>query len=593
MTSLTVGTAYQAINPADGTAIIVGPVGIGTSAPVNNLHIEESVNSAVETQLLLSNSGLGNHAAGIGFQTAAEYTTYGPKAGIVFERQFAFGGGALKFFNSANTTTAAGFTAADERMRITQTGFVGIGTAAPTGPLHVNQDLNGVVVSGLSNPNAGNFATTGFRVGQDITTLGTQRYGELRYWGSGTPALAFGFGNPNQVGLITATGAVNGLTVATLANAPIKFLTNTAGVNNERMRIREDGRVLIGTNVVPPAEPTTMLTVRRDADERIAIRVENQSNTANAAARVFAVSQLAVPNTPISIGMDAFPQNFNPATIGAFAPGSTAISTFAAFGAMPATRGNLFIASRGPLQRIAFHTGNQLIDQNSERMRIQNNGQVGIGTPNPGYPLEVINSIYARRQQDDLMVRLGLQTLTSHWSISNYGLQPGLTQRAFAIATEAPMAPAVRLLITAAGRVGIGTNNPQEQLHVVGHAAKTVGGTVWRFLSDARLKQNIQPLQGALSKMLGLRGFTFEWKDPSQHEGETGSQMGLIAQETEKVFPQWVSEDDKGFKWLEPAGFDALSIEAMRELNQRIDDLKAANDALKQRIETLERKQRE
>lgn len=122
--------------PGQDTAAAGTPemrVGIGTAAPVGNLHIEETPaeNSAVATQLLLSNSGGGNHAAGIGFQTASEYTTYGPKAGIVFERTAPWGAGDMKFFISNNTTNAAGFTAADERMRITQTGTVGIGTGAP------------------------------------------------------------------------------------------------------------------------------------------------------------------------------------------------------------------------------------------------------------------------------------------------------------------------------------------------------------------------------------------------------------------------------------------------------------------------------
>ena len=135
----TLAIGYPGTTPANGTAIILGPVGFGTNAPVSNLHVEETPpdNSAGATQLLLSNSGLGNHAAGIGFQTAAEYTTYGPKAGIVFERKAAWGAGDMKFFTSNNTTTAAGFTAADERMRITQTGNVGIGTAGPQGVFHV------------------------------------------------------------------------------------------------------------------------------------------------------------------------------------------------------------------------------------------------------------------------------------------------------------------------------------------------------------------------------------------------------------------------------------------------------------------------
>lgn len=123
-----------------------GGMGIGTSVPLSNLHIQESVDSAIETQLLLSNRNIGSGGAGIGFQTAsaAESLLYVPKAGIVLERQASFGRGALKFFNS-DTASAAGFAAADERMRITRTGDVGIGTTVPAGKLDV--------ITGAANSN--------------------------------------------------------------------------------------------------------------------------------------------------------------------------------------------------------------------------------------------------------------------------------------------------------------------------------------------------------------------------------------------------------------------------------------------------------
>ena len=59
--------------------------------------------------------------------------------------------------------------------------------------------------------------------------------------------------------------------------------------------------------------------------------------------------------------------------------------------------------------------------------------------------------------------------------------------------------------------------------------------------------------------------------------------MGMIAQEVEAVFPQWVGTDRQGYKDLTIRGFEALTVEAMREL-------KAENEALKNRLSDLERR---
>jgi len=107
--------------------------------------------------------------------------------------------------------------------------------------------------------------------------------------------------------------------------------------------------------------------------------------------------------------------------------------------------------------------------------------------------------------------------------------------------------------------------------------------------SDLRLKQNVRPLNGAIDQLLQLKGVTFEWKDPSTHghENETGTVTGFIAQDVEKVFPQWVHEkgytapDGQTYRTLELRQIEALEVESIREL-------KAENDALKRRMDLLE-----
>jgi hypothetical protein len=95
--------------------------------------------------------------------------------------------------------------------------------------------------------------------------------------------------------------------------------------------------------------------------------------------------------------------------------------------------------------------------------------------------------------------------------------------------------------------------------------------------SDIRLKQNVRPLTDALDTLLQFKGVTFEWKNPEEHQNHTGKQTGVIAQDVEKVIPQWVGEDKKGFKTVDPDARTvlALQVEAFREQQAEINDLKA------------------
>lgn len=115
-----------------------------------------------------------------------------------------------------------------------------------------------------------------------------------------------------------------------------------------------------------------------------------------------------------------------------------------------------------------------------------------------------------------------------------------------------------------------------------GNAIKPGGGP-WAAPSDARLKKNVRSLDGALEKMLSLHGIVFEWKEPEKQGDLTGIQMGLLAQDVETVFPQWVGSDRNGYKNITTRGFEALTVESIREL-------KAENEALKAKIIEIEAK---
>ncbi len=118
--------------------------------------------------------------------------------------------------------------------------------------------------------------------------------------------------------------------------------------------------------------------------------------------------------------------------------------------------------------------------------------------------------------------------------------------------------------------------------------ASRPGGGAWTDSSDRRLKQNIQPLQNVLSRLLRLQGVSFEWKVPLNQGNRTGIQLGMIAQDVEPVFPDWVGTASNGDKTLTFRGFEALTVEAFRELKAENDQLKAICRSLETRLASLE-----
>ena len=131
--------------------------------------------------------------------------------------------------------------------------------------------------------------------------------------------------------------------------------------------------------------------------------------------------------------------------------------------------------------------------------------------------------------------------------------------------------------------MGIGTGSPAFALHVNGSAGKPGGGS-WSVASDERLKKNIHPVEAALDRLLQLRGVGFEYKDPEAVHELPGERMGLIAQQVESVFPDWVETGSDGMKRLTVRGFEALTVEALRQLREEKD---SEIEALKREMEGL------
>jgi hypothetical protein len=140
------------------------------------------------------------------------------------------------------------------------------------------------------------------------------------------------------------------------------------------------------------------------------------------------------------------------------------------------------------------------------------------------------------------------------------------------------------LTILGNGRVGIRTTAPAALLHVNGDAGNNTG--VWSNLSDRRLKKDIEPIQGALETVNGLQGVSFRWKD-AEKDAQFGRVRGLIAQDVEKVLPEWIKTDPDGYKRLEPIGIDALLIEAIKESKAENEQLRRELNDLRELVQKL------
>lgn len=131
-------------------------------------------------------------------------------------------------------------------------------------------------------------------------------------------------------------------------------------------------------------------------------------------------------------------------------------------------------------------------------------------------------------------------------------------------------------------------NNYQVNSLGVGTAASGTAGEIRAtnnvtayYSSDARLKENVQPIENALGIVSAVGGKTFDWTDAyiAEHGGEDGyfvqkSDFGVIAQHVQAVFPLAVRTREDGTLAVDYEKLVAVAFAAIDQLRAEVEALK-------------------
>ena len=141
------------------------------------------------------------------------------------------------------------------------------------------------------------------------------------------------------------------------------------------------------------------------------------------------------------------------------------------------------------------------------------------------------------------------------------------------------------MVIDANGEVGIGQANPSVKLDVNG-SVNCTGGTC---SSDERWKKDIQPLQNSLANIQKLQGVSYYWRTdefPNKDFNQT-KQIGVIAQEVEKIYPELINTNNEGYKSMDYMSLTAILLEGLKEQQQLIEQQSQRIIELEQQMEKI------
>ena len=122
------------------------------------------------------------------------------------------------------------------------------------------------------------------------------------------------------------------------------------------------------------------------------------------------------------------------------------------------------------------------------------------------------------------------------------------------------------------------TSDPGQSLVQITGALAVDGNITAYYSSDINLKDNIRPIESALFKVQQINGVTFDWNEKSSKiQQDKGHDVGLIAQEVEKVLPEVVVLRPDGIMAIQYEKVVPLLVESIKELTKRVEELENGN----------------
>lgn len=212
----------------------------------------------------------------------------------------------------------------------------------------------------------------------------------------------------------------------------------------------------------------------------------------------------------------------------------------------------------------------------AETIRFTSDQLVGIGTDNPGRKLEV--------KDTSSNVGIRLTTGTALDAIIDFGdtddgdigrIQYDNNTDKMHFRTNA----SDRLTIDSSGNINALTGNIEASGDISGSTIRASGDIIAFNSSDERLKDNVTYIHKPIDKINQIGGYEFDWNDKQQVY--SGHDVGVLAQEIEKVIPEAVKNRGSGYKGVQYDKIIPLLIEGIKELTKKTKKLEKEIKKLK------------